>query len=160
MNPQEYLKKILITGGNITSTDYLQLGIIEESGEIAGKLKKYMRGDFPYKQLKESIKKEIGDLSWYLVLYAYVNGYPIEKFREPHEKDIMKNIKNIEIMKGRLVKADHPRHQAKIIESLVGCSVDLASSFGYTMDEITNANIEKTMSRLARNKIRGSGDER
>ena len=63
-------------------------------------------------------------------------------------------------MKGRLAKADHPRHRAKIIESLVGCSIDLASSFGYSIDDITKANIEKTMSRLARNKIRGSGDER
>jgi len=41
------------------------LGLCEESGEVAGKVKKYLRGD--YKNInKEEIEKELGDILWYL----------------------------------------------------------------------------------------------
>lgn len=44
----------------------LALGICGESGEIAEKVKKYLRGDYPLKDLKKKISKEAGDKLWYL----------------------------------------------------------------------------------------------
>lgn len=44
----------------------LALGICGESGEIAEKVKKYLRGDYPLKDLKEHVRKEAGDKLWYL----------------------------------------------------------------------------------------------
>lgn len=36
---KNYLESVLVTGSKIDSLDYIHLGIIEESGEIAGKVK-------------------------------------------------------------------------------------------------------------------------
>ena len=47
--------------------DYLSLGLFSEVGEVAGKVKKYIRGDYTDKgQLSLDIRSEIGDLIWYL----------------------------------------------------------------------------------------------
>lgn len=44
----------------------LVLGLNEEAGEIAGKVKKYLRGDFDFEELKKQVGKEAGDQLWYL----------------------------------------------------------------------------------------------
>jgi len=44
----------------------LVLGLNEEAGEIAGKVKKYLRGDFSFEELKKQVSKEAGDQLWYL----------------------------------------------------------------------------------------------
>lgn len=44
----------------------LTLGLTEEAGEIAGKVKKYLRGDFDFEELKKRVSKEAGDQLWYL----------------------------------------------------------------------------------------------
>lgn len=41
------------------------LGLCEESGEVAGKVKKYLRGDYDTIN-KEQIEKELGDILWYV----------------------------------------------------------------------------------------------
>lgn len=157
---EQYLENVLLTGYKITSLEYLRLGIIEEAGEIAGKIKKFRRGDYSVEQFRYQTGKEIGDLCWYLVLYASRNGHHIKDFRAPRNKRIMESIDNIEILKGQLAKAKHPRHKHKIIENILGSATDLAWSFGYTMEDITRINSEKCRDRFLRNKIKGSGDER
>lgn len=67
---QEKAKKTLITNDNTPNEllARLALGLAGESGEIAEKFKKYLRGDydgFSY-SFKKDIKKEAGDLLWYL----------------------------------------------------------------------------------------------
>ena len=44
----------------------MSLGLCGESGEIAEKVKKYMREDYGEKELKEKIKSELGDVLWYI----------------------------------------------------------------------------------------------
>ncbi len=44
----------------------MALGICGESGEIAEKVKKYLRGDYPLEDLKKYVSKEAGDKLWYL----------------------------------------------------------------------------------------------
>lgn len=48
---------------------YNTLGLTNEAGEVAGKIKKIIRGDSGSeitKDKKEDIKKELGDVLWYL----------------------------------------------------------------------------------------------
>lgn len=52
----------------------LALGISGESGEIAEKVKKYLRGDYSKSVLKEILKKEIGDVLWYCSVLANTLG--------------------------------------------------------------------------------------
>ena len=46
---------------------YLALGLNDESGEVAGAVKKYMRGDYGKEELRERLKGEAGDVLWYWV---------------------------------------------------------------------------------------------
>lgn len=72
MDFNEYQKKAARTGmypkTGINPMLYCVLGLTEEAGEVAGKIKKVYRdngGDFSEEKLAE-IEKELGDVLWYL----------------------------------------------------------------------------------------------
>jgi NTP pyrophosphatase (non-canonical NTP hydrolase) len=46
--------------------NYMLLGLLNETGEIAGAVKKFLRGDISALELQNRIKKEAGDALWYL----------------------------------------------------------------------------------------------
>lgn len=46
--------------------EYLALGLVSEAGEVAGKVKKYIRDNSSNTVLKEDMKKELGDIMWYI----------------------------------------------------------------------------------------------
>jgi len=49
--------------------EYTVLGLSNEAGEVAGKLKKHIRGDIKYANLDkftEMITSELGDVLWYV----------------------------------------------------------------------------------------------
>ena len=85
---------------------YPVLGLCGESGEIAEKIKKVIRDEagIVSEQKKEEIKKELGDVLWYLS--------------------------------------------------------QIATELGLSLSDVAKLNIEKLRSRLERNKISGSGDNR
>jgi NTP pyrophosphatase (non-canonical NTP hydrolase) len=85
---------------------YPTLGLAGESGEVAEKVKKVMRDDGGSirPEVREELKKELGDVLWYL------NALCLE--------------------------------------------------LGTTLEIVSRMNTEKLLSRLERNKLRGSGDNR
>jgi len=85
---------------------YPTLGLCSESGEVAGKIKKIIRdnGGIINDQSRVEIKKELGDVLWYLA--------------------------------------------------------QLSTELGFSLEEVADKNIEKLYSRLDREKIQGSGDNR
>jgi len=82
------------------------LGLCGETGEIAEKIKKVIRDEVGIvsEQKKEEIKKELGDVLWYIS--------------------------------------------------------QIATELGLSLSDVAKLNIEKLQSRLERNKISGSGDDR
>ena len=160
MEPQNYLKSVLLTGSNIKDLNYVQLGICEELGEISGKIKRYKRGDYKKEEFKSQIKNELGDLTWYLVLYNHINHTPIQRFKQPSNKRIMQSLYSLYKLNNYLIESKNPVFRGKLVESMVSSVGDLGWSFGFTMKDICQSNINKTMSRLQRNKIKGSGDQR
>lgn len=50
------------------NTEYLSFGLISEVGEIAGVVKKYIRGDYDMDVLNERLIQESGDVLWYLMM--------------------------------------------------------------------------------------------
>lgn len=63
------------------------LGLADESGEVAGKLKKYKRGDYEYPELKSRLIDELGDVLWYWSIVAYCIGvHPEEIARKNYRK--------------------------------------------------------------------------
>lgn len=85
---------------------YPVLGLAGESGEVAEKIKKIIRDDNGIVSLekKEEIKKELGDVLWYLA--------------------------------------------------------QLSTEFGLKLEDVAQTNLEKIFSRLERDRIGGSGDNR
>lgn len=109
MNFEEYQKKSRKTaiypnaGENFV---YPTLGLSGEAGEVAEKIKKVIRdkeGKID-EETREMIKKELGDVLWYVS--------------------------------------------------------QLASELGLSLDDIAEGNIQKLYSRMDRNKLSGSGDNR
>jgi NTP pyrophosphatase (non-canonical NTP hydrolase) len=49
---------------------YLFTGLGAEVGEVLGKYAKYIRDDTPYRDLEESLKKELGDVLWFVSMIA------------------------------------------------------------------------------------------
>lgn len=47
--------------------EYLALGLNDEAGEVAGAVKKYLRGDYGEDELRERVNSEAGDVIWYWV---------------------------------------------------------------------------------------------
>ena len=74
--------------------DSLFLGLCEEAGEVAGKRKKYNRGDFdkpteedPYVQFKclrytDALIGELGDVMWYISQICNAHGFTIQEVIE------------------------------------------------------------------------------
>lgn len=66
---------------------YLTLGLASEAGEVAGKVKKIVRGD---KVDPESYVAELGDVLWYLVRLADNIGLTLEDLAELNSSKLSK----------------------------------------------------------------------
>ena len=109
MNFSEYQKKSRVTAIYPKAGDnfiYPTLGLSGEAGEVAEKIKKVIRdkGGVIDDETREAIKKELGDVLWYVS--------------------------------------------------------QIAAELKLDLDDIAEKNIEKLYSRLERNKLGGSGDDR
>ena len=80
MTPNEYqelCKKTLTSESD--NLNYLVLGLASEAGEVAGKLKKVIRGDVPYSEQTIPIAKEVGDCLWYCAMICENLGLKMEE---------------------------------------------------------------------------------
>jgi NTP pyrophosphatase (non-canonical NTP hydrolase) len=87
MDFNEYQKKSRKTAAYPNVGDnlpYLALGIADEAGEVAGKVKKFIRdhhmqsiADLTDEQ-KQDLVKEAGDVLWYIAQIATETGYELE----------------------------------------------------------------------------------
>ena len=57
---------------------YPALGLGGETGEVQEKVKKILRGDTTVDEAKEDLKKEIGDVLWYLTQLSTELGLSLE----------------------------------------------------------------------------------
>jgi NTP pyrophosphatase (non-canonical NTP hydrolase) len=89
---------------NFMALSYVSLGLSNEAGEFAGKVKKMLRGDdikssllFDCEQ-REKLAHELGDVLWYLANCADTIGFSLEmiaqmnlaKLRDRKERGVLK----------------------------------------------------------------------
>jgi NTP pyrophosphatase (non-canonical NTP hydrolase) len=93
INFYEYQMKSLTTAvyPKKYNISYPALGLAEEAGEVAGKIKKMMRDNIQLEDQKEKIEAEMGDVLWYLAALAHDCGLSLQVIAE----------KNIEKLKAR-----------------------------------------------------------
>lgn len=76
---KEALKSALPRAKSIT---YMSLGLCNESGEVAGKLKKMLRGDTTLAEAREQIADELGDTLWYCAGLAHQLGFDLSEIAQ------------------------------------------------------------------------------
>ena len=79
MNFKEYQERCPDTWGGKARKSRALIGISSESGEILEKLKKFLRGDFDSIYFKESLKKELGDVLFYISVTCTEYGFNLEE---------------------------------------------------------------------------------
>ena len=101
MQASEYQEKtkLFAVYPELQSLEYLGLGLASEAGEVAGKIKKWLRGDVgTHKDLTEAIKAEVGDVMWYVselcndlgLSLEDVMQYNIDKLSDRKARDKLK----------------------------------------------------------------------
>ena len=100
MDLSEYQKLAKITAiyPKDEGVPYCLMGIGEESGEVLGKYKKFLRGDYDEAAFKEYVLAEMGDLLWYLAMLSEELGYDLNtvaqnnlaKLRSRKEREVLK----------------------------------------------------------------------
>ena len=152
--------------------NYSKLGMLEEIGELAGKIAKNIRGDYAIiaddrhiYSTKEAFGKyirvkdlmlEVGDILWMLNAYLYDN-------------------KGIENLYAVNTVPNRPTNHIKLCGTIVNLNgywingninkaftmiVHIIEYFGYTLEEVLYLNIEKLEQRRLNNTIQGNGDNR
>ncbi len=75
MNFNEYQENAATTAvypdrGEVGGIMYAALGLNGESGEVAEKIKKMVRDNHSRDEVRESVRKELGDVLWYVAEVA------------------------------------------------------------------------------------------
>ena len=159
MKITEYAKEIEPNTSNIKDPEYFTLGIFEEYGEIVGKIKRYFRGDYQKEQFREQMKKELGDMLFYLVSYENRIQH-LSEFRKPKPGRLKENLRDLASLNIQIDNPQSEHHLVIALRSAVDKVTDIASNFNFTLDEIIQSNLEKIHRRKANDTIKGSGDER
>lgn len=86
MTFEEYQKKAMETALEYgeQSYNYGGLGLASEAGEVAGKLKRVIRegNNNISEEMKADLKKELGDVLWYVNFLTTQLGYTLEEVAE------------------------------------------------------------------------------
>lgn len=91
MTLNEYQEKAKGTASyGLDGQEYTVLGLVNEAGEVAGVVKKYIRGDYDnpddegqaYEIMRKKLSKELGDVFWYLSTCAHEFGYTLEEIAQ------------------------------------------------------------------------------
>ena len=74
---------------------YTALGLCGEAGEVAEKIKKFIRGDSRYEEegINQILLPELGDVLWYLANLAYEIGYTLEEVAQNNIDKLNKRMK-------------------------------------------------------------------
>ncbi len=76
--------------GNIT---LWALGVTGEAGEVAENVKRVVRGDCQLSEIKEPLKKEIGDVLWYLAQLATEFDLSLDEIAQTNLRKIRSRLK-------------------------------------------------------------------
>jgi len=177
MKIEEYAAKCrtFVTMQNAYALDkYLQLGFIEEVGELSGKFAKIIRAKGKIVLTTEerfAIAKELGDICWFAaMLTREFNFENLVRYVESRltivrslDKDRELHIVAIREMCFSLAKIASVATTGLTNEMAASCFnyvTMIAGKIGFTLDEILQMNIDKLTDRQNRGVINGDGDNR
>ena len=102
MNADEYQKWTNETAiyDKSKGLEYLTLGLCSEAGEVAGKVKKFIRDGLPSdEEVKKMITSEVGDVLWYCAQILQHQGITLSECFE-YNKEKLTTRKNNNTLNG------------------------------------------------------------
>lgn len=136
---------------------YPALGLCNEAGELCGKVKKWLRGD--YEELpRQAIADELGDVLWYLAaLCTDMNINLANCIAQNHDSGLIDVA--IELSYDASIAAMQPREisHASNVLSDIRC---IARIINIPLETIAQRNLDKLHDRERRGVIQGDGDDR
>jgi hypothetical protein len=166
---------------------YPALGLVGECGEVAEKIKKMIRDDDNEitPERREAIRKELGDVMWYVANICCDIDWDMKSiYIDPGSlarniqhlvfpRLILEMVRSTSLVASQLEKWYYGKYTANAIKlsnksldtrqhlgNILNCVNEIAFRCGFTLEEIYTSNIEKLLSRKARGKLGGSGDDR
>lgn len=162
---------------------YPTLGLAGECGEVCEKILDFIEHrtvDF------SEVKKEIGDMFWYCAsvcsefridmsdyqdLFDEAGPFTVSSADDPSNLHltnllskqvgkICERVKKIYRDKGGVCDNVDQETVHDAMQEVISILVDLSLRFGYSPQEVAQANLDKLASRMARGKIQGDGDNR
>lgn len=84
MDLNEYQRQAATTAQYPSSegVNYCIHGLTNEAGEVAGKYKKFLRGDKVFSVVRTEMEKELGDVLWYVAMLARELGVNLNDIAE------------------------------------------------------------------------------
>ncbi len=81
---KQALTTVLSTGDDFKDLLHWVLGLTGEAGEVAEKLKKIIRdkNSVITEEDKQELAKELGDVLWYIAVFAHDLGVPLDKIAQ------------------------------------------------------------------------------
>lgn len=156
---------------------YLVEGLASESGEVFGKLKRILRGDYKFTdKVKKEIGMELGDVCWYWAQILLRNRISmgkfiindIDTFNKKHYDDVTDRYlhRNTSILYRNVAtyvdsyfvgRITATKLQIAFMSSMTVIGI-MANQIGLGMDWVINKNISKLSARKKKNTIKGTGD--
>ncbi len=165
---------------------YPALGLVGKCGEVAEKIKKLIRDDDGEmtQERRDAVKKELGDVMWYCANICCDTDHDLRMIYRMKCASITHKIRGLTLPRMVLHMNRHASLAAQLLEQwcytydqrlterdrftelpthithIVTCVEEMSTRCGFTIEEVYVTNIEKLLSRLKRDKIKGEGDNR
>ena len=140
---------------------YLHLGLLEEIGEVSGKLAKAYRDKVFF---EKDFIKELGDVFWFLINIADYYCCEIEDCElnswTKTTYDTMGNVFYLCKLAQKLQDTLDDTAMKRLVVDSIKAVNKIARAYGHSLDDVARLNLEKLRDRKARNCINGNGDNR
>ena len=148
------------------AVEYLSLGLVSELGEVAGVMKKHIRGDFNDDEMCLKISKELGDCFWYSAVLARRLGVSFSTVCGVSDTIGL----TIDVKRKPRIALDYAvkfasglyqsDYKIGVLSLIMPYLVELVRIYNLSIHETLTANLEKLAARKANGTIKGSGDDR
>jgi NTP pyrophosphatase (non-canonical NTP hydrolase) len=166
--------------------EFCLTGMVEEVGEVFGKLKRVYRGDTSFEDQQGAFVVELGDAFWYFCTAAQLMGKPLgalmlevvpQAFISTHIVELVdrvhyalaclnKGAADVNFFTAIAQDQKHTWHFTKTHALLpafpwmLTLFIAVTETLGTHLGEVTAANVAKLEDRRSRGKTRGMGDNR
>ena len=151
---ENYTNHCLKTWGGENQKERAELGIMGELGEVAEVLKKHPRGDFDEIERDKRLLKELGDLLYYIAIDMHLFDIPFKEWFDIHIHEKPRTF--LQLFNAVNIYANSDDDTQAVSENFIL----FIEQYGFTIEQVMQANIEKLAKRAKNNLIQGDGSDR